>query len=461
MSSNIKVIIKKPTKKEYYEYFKTVEEIVPDYFNFGLITSLTIYNSNLFELPDVSLMPNLVNLYCGNNNLKIIPKYENLIELDCQNNLIEELEEYPNLVKLWSNRNKLTKLKEYPNLEELHSSHNNLCELSYMPRLKYLFCSNNKIVKIDAKKIPNIRSLFCTLNKLKKIPDLPLLQVLFCDYNQITELGDFPLLKNFVCHYNQLTFIKEYITCERLICHNNRLTQLPNLINWRNLVDVEYQNNEIDYIPPNITRFLNLLAERKKKKDVIVVYNDQQNVHDHNIQKCIRESINKVILDRPSVDFDLMFQQIVENDILEEETKKILVDFSSNEDIYSVLGITFKELLLSVWSIIIQNKDKKEILGILNTEMKDSMCKCFLGRMSRLINCLNGFDERVQIQMDDSSQIGNIIVITKMNLEKEKSYTIEKHKEIVIKELLERGFDETLIKEWVDNIDVDIDVDVD
>ena len=63
MSSNIKVIIKKPTKKEYYEYFKTVEEIVPDYFNFGLITSLTIYNSNLFELPDVSLMPNLVNLY--------------------------------------------------------------------------------------------------------------------------------------------------------------------------------------------------------------------------------------------------------------------------------------------------------------------------------------------------------------------------------------------------------------
>ena len=324
-----------------------------------------------------------------------------------------------------------------------------------MPRLKYLFCCNNKIVKIDAKKIPNIRSLFCTGNRLTKIPDLPLLQVLFCNYNEITELGDFPLLKNFVCHNNQLTFIKEYITCERLICNNNRLTQLPNLINWVHLVDVEYQNNEIDYIPPNITRFLNLLAERKKKKDVIVVYNDQQNVHNHNIQKCIRESINKVILDRPSVDFDLMFQQIVENDILEEETKKILVDFSSNEDIYSVLGITFKELLLSVWSIIIQNKDKKEILGILNTEMKDSMCKCFLGRMSRLINCLNGFDERVQIQMDDSSQIGNIIVITKMNLEKEKTYTVEKHKEIVIKELLERGFDETLIKEWVDNIDVD------
>ena len=455
MSSNIKVIIKKPTKKEYYKYFKTIEEITPDYFKLGFITSLTIYNYNLFELPDVSLLPNLVSLYCGNNNLKIIPKYENLIELDCQNNLIEELEEYPNLVKLWCNRNKLTKLKDYPNLEEVYFSHNNLCELSYMPKLKYLFCSNNKIVKIDAEKIPNIRSLFCSLNKLKKIPDLPLLEVLFCDHNEITELGDYPLLKNFVCQYNQLTFIKEYISCERLICNSNKLTQLPNLINWRNLVDVEYQNNEIDYIPPNITRFLNLLTERKKKKDVIVVYNDQQNVHDHNIQKCIRESINKVILDRPCVDFDLMFQQIVENDILEEETKKILVDFSSNEDIHSLLGITFKELLLSVWSIIIQNKHQKDILAILNTEMKDSMCKCFLGRMSRLINSLNGFDERVQIQMDDSSQIGNIIVITKMNLEKEKSYTVEKHKEIVFKELLERGFDKTLIKEWVDNIDID------
>ena len=455
MSSNIKVIIKKPTKKEYYEYFKTLEEITPDYFKFGLITSLTVYNSNLFELPDVSLLPNITNLYCGNNNLKIIPKYENLIELDCQNNLIEELEEYPNLINLWCNRNKLTKLKDYPFLDTLYCNYNSLCELPNLPKLKYIFCNQNKIVKIDAEKLPNIRSLFCALNRLKEIPDLPLLQVLFCNHNEITELGDYPLLKNFVCHNNQLTIIKEYITCERLICNNNKLTQLPNLINWGHLVDVEYQNNEIDYIPPNITRFLNLLTERKKKKDVIVVYNNQQNVHDHNIQKCIRESINKVILDKPIINFDLMFQQIVENVILEEETKKILIDFSSNEDIYSVLGITFKELLLSVWSIIIQNEHQKDILNILNTEMKDSMCKCFLGRISRLINCLNGFDERVEIQMDDSSQIGNIIVITKMNLEKEKSYTIEKHKEIVIKELLERGFDETLIKEWVDNIDVD------
>ena len=108
MSSNIKVIIKKPTKKEYYEYFKVLQEIPENYFS--LITSLTVYNSNLFELPDVSLLPNLVNLYCGNNNLKIIPKYENLVELDCQNNLIEELEEYPNLVNLWCNRNKLIKI---------------------------------------------------------------------------------------------------------------------------------------------------------------------------------------------------------------------------------------------------------------------------------------------------------------------------------------------------------------
>ena len=87
--------------------------------------------------------------------------------------------------------------------------------------------------------------------------------------------------------------------------------------------------------------------------------------------------------------------------------------------------------------------------------MKNSyyMCKCFTGRISRLINCLSGFDELVNVKISDNEQIGQIIVLIKEQLEAENKYSIDMHKEIAIKELLERGYAEDKIKEWIEYIE--------
>ena len=84
--------------------------------------------------------------------------------------------------------------------------------------------------------------------------------------------------------------------------------------------------------------------------------------------------------------------------------------------------------------------------------MIDSHCKCFTGRISRLVNCLNGFTDLVKINISNNQQIGNIIIIIKEKLELENNYSVEKHKELVIKELIERDFNEIIIKEWIDFI---------
>ncbi len=78
--------------------------------------------------------------------------------------------------------------------------------------------------------------------------------------------------------------------------------------------------------------------------------------------------------------------------------------------------------------------------------MNDTICKCFTGRMSRLINCLNGFDDRVNINISDSDQIGNIIIIM---LQKYSEYDVEFKKDIIYKELLTMGFAEDIINEWL------------
>ena len=37
--------------------------------------------------------------------------------------------------------------------------------------------------------------------------------------------------------------------------------------------------------------------------------------------------------------------------------------------------------------------------------MLDSECKCFTGRITRLINCQNGFSDLVKINISDNQQI--------------------------------------------------------
>jgi hypothetical protein len=108
--------------------------------------------------------------------------------------------------------------------------------------------------------------------------------------------------------------------------------------------------------------------------------------------------------------------------------------------------------LISVYNYILNHKHKEEIFKIMNKEMNESICKCFTGRISRLVNTLNGFDENIKIEISEAEQIGNICIIIKEKLENENKYSDELFKEIVKKELLERNYDKDVIKEWLDNI---------
>ena len=102
-------------------------------------------------------------------------------------------------------------------------------------------------------------------------------------------------------------------------------------------------------------------------------------------------------------------------------------------------------MLLVVWNVVNNHENSTEIKQVLNLEMQDSLCKCFTGRMSRLINCLNGFDSRVQIKISESDEISNIIIIIRNKYEN----NIEKQKQEVVKELSIRGYDKQTINEWL------------
>ena len=145
-----------------------------------------------------------------------------------------------------------------------------------------------------------------------------------------------------------------------------------------------------------------------------------------------------------SIDFERLIEEIINDSILTKTCKESLLEYSKMDDVHSTLNVTFKEALLSVWSIIRDHENKDEIKNILSQEMLDSMCKCFTGRLSRLVNCLNGFDERVTIKIEDSQEISNVIITFKQRYS-----NIDELKEAVKIELLNRGYPENVIQEWI------------
>jgi len=378
----------------------------------------------------------------------------------------------------------------FPNLQHFDCSNNQLRFIPNMnfPKLQIFSCNNNKLKSLpDTINLPNLKEFNCYMNQLRFIPDnmdFPNLQIFRCYSNSLTSLPDnmnFPNLQEFSCHYNQLRFIPDNMNFPNLRqfkCYNNQLTSLPDNMNFPNLQKLYCQNNFITSLPVCIINFRNLhlftynnnriemslqiarFIHRIKTSSTnkLNVYNDTQNAHNSTIQLSVRDSINRITTrtDLKKYDIDKLHSLIIENSILTETSKSLLFEYVADTTVHSLLLLTFSEVLWFIIQTILTDFSdiiQVEIFKILNQEIKDADCKCFTGRMNRIINCLNGFSPLVSINIKDGEQIGNIIILVKNKLELMGIYTIEKHKIDVEKELLERNYDIETIKTWLEYID--------
>ena len=337
-----------------------------------------------------------------------------------------------------------------PLLTTLYCSYTELTSFRYLncPLLTKLYCGNNRLTSFQHLNCPRLTTLHCHNNQLTSLRHLncPLLTWLSCSNNNLTSFEHLncPLLSELWCSYNRLTSF-EHLNCPlltMLYCHHNQLTSFQHL-NCPLLTTLVCSDNEWEFIPPHINRLLNALKNTQN------VYTDRQNVHNHYIQESIRNSIQAVILQKPSIVAANIYEVILLDEVLTKETKEILVEYCKDPNVHSTLHITFEELLLHVFSRIESNANKQEIKSVLNMEMTDSVCKCFTGRMSRLINCLNGFDDLVSIKISDTEQIGQVIGQIKEQLETANEYTVEKHREMATEELQAREYSQEVIMEWI------------
>ena len=330
--------------------------------------------------------------------------------------------------------------------------------ISALTNLHTLSISANKLTTLpdSISALTNLRVLFLRNNQLTVIPDsifaLTNLHTLDLCRNIITTLPvSIPHLLNLRYLYlgnNKLTTLPDSISGLTNLCRLdiswNRLTTLPPCLgNLRQLRLFWYGNNPIDYIPANVMRMIN------RTDTVQGVYNDSQSVHNSTIQKSLLDSVNR-LLAIPILQGNII-DSILEDFILSNETKARLVEYSEDTNVHTVLNLTFSEMLAVVWNRIGMLESRDEIKKTLNTEIHDAECKCFTGKISRLVNCLAGYDDLVVVEIADKEQIGIVIEIVRNRLGE--SYTVEEHKRISIIELVERGYSREVIDEWVGYIE--------
>jgi Leucine-rich repeat (LRR) protein len=460
---------------------KTIEEInVPH----EKITKMKF--KGIKEIKYVGNLTNLTNLTyldLSANGLSELPEtignLTNLTRLDVSYNVLTELPEtignLTNLTYLDVRYNNLNKLPEtignLTNLTSLNVSNNGVklpTSIGNLTQLTRLILSYNDLTALPASvgNLTNLTYLNVSDNKLTKIPDtignLTNLTCLNLNDNNFTELpetiGNLTTLTEFSLSYNTLiklpTSMGNLTNLTHLDISYNRLTELPlSIIHLRRLNVFVYLRNEFDIFPPQIRRFINTIYNKGFNATNLQVYNDGQNVHNQTIQLSLKQSLEKLTTQKFQINKETIREEIAVDETLTHETKEFVKSYCNNTEIHSLLLLSFQDVLEYVWETIkLFDKDNQnEIKHIMNQEMRDSVGMCFTGRISRLINCLNGFSVLVTIEISDNEQINNIILLTKQRLGLE--YTPDKHKELVENEMRERGYSAELITEWLEFIE--------
>ena len=292
---------------------------------------------------------------------------------------------------------------------------------------------NGKMVNKDIKKI-NL-----SYNKLTKLP---------VEIGQLTQLTTLHLSNNKLTHLP--VEIGQLTQLTTLNLSNNKLTHLPVEIGQLiQLTTLHLSDNMIEnLLNPIIQRVIQRIENRANRNNGNTIYTDTQNIHSSSIQQSIRDSINK-LMNAFIVDYPLTY---LDWSVLTQQTKEIITEYIDCNDIHTMLNITFKELFIAVviemesLSMDLQIEIKKRM----NEEMQDSECKCFTGRISRLVNCLSGYSDKVRIQISETEEINNIISII---MSKREMKTIEMLKKEVSVALTERGYADDKIAEWLEYVE--------
>jgi len=366
------------------------------FISFPNLKMLTLSSANMYTLAP-NLFDNLVGLHTlnlSNNTLmsldsNIFRNLSSLCVLDLHNNCLTSLPDtifdgLPKLHTLDISLNGISYLSDtiFDNLTELISIKLEINHIAYLP--------DNIFSKVSA-----LIQLSLSGNDLSSVPSsitlLTNLESLDISINEITHLPD-----DFFTLLTRLT---------ELNISDNLLTTIPSsILNCRQMYSLCYYQNEIT---PDIR--IQRFIDRMNNPKTHGIFTNAQNIHASSIQNSVAKSINNLFKDPYDCSKDDIIKECLTWDI---PCLPDLLTYLDHPDVHSTLLVSFYDVFVKVFGRIMNHSNKTDIICRLNDELKESECKCFTGRLTRLVNCLVGYYDDIEISISNNERISAIILST-------------------------------------------------
>jgi Leucine-rich repeat (LRR) protein len=478
------ISIKYKTESKFnVELFPTFADLLVRKDLYPHIIDLNVVDHGLTQLPDeICEFTELEKLNCSNNYITLLPmglsRLVKLTEITAINNrliiLPPEIGKLENLRRLDVQYNQIDSLPpSFADLKALrfvNFNNNNFHEfpdpLGSVRNLETLYMSHNRIKRIPQSigGLVNIRTLSFYGNRICSIHNL----IKWLRHIVVLNLTD-------NCLGELPETIGELVTLERLLISNNvHLKEIPRTIgDCRALHTLEANNNQLERLPVEITqctalrtietadnpieitpivqRFIN---RHRNIRNHAGLYGDTQNVHASSIQESIKKSLITLFNDRYEADKDTVVAVIVEDPAIQIKNKQILIGYiKDDKETHSTLYCTFFDAFMKVYGRIRGVADdgrRAELYKRLNEELDEAECRCFTGRLSRMVNVLVGFFDDIEVCISENEQISNVILAIRRNngLDVEDEMD-EPMKERIRQELRERGYEDDIIEVWL------------
>lgn len=401
-------------------------------------------------------MISLWNLFCSffnkkEKNLleeKLLNKEEEIIEDDEEKEIIEDDEKF-----VLEQRKKIFLGKKKEFLYQIENEKDlEFIKIPDILSVKIHNCPKIKEIPLiqDLKLLENLQISHCTIKKCTTyFPEL--LKTLELSYSMMEEFSPqyIPItIAELDLSFNNLKSIPKYI--EQLYDQNNFIKYnfngndlwflmysdlQPSLISHATINDLAFAY-KLNLISTDKIRFCHKVLTEKKmhtdalelynrvnltllyrseEKKLTTTYNNPQNVHLNSVQENINKNIQYIFSYPISNEYEnydkQMFLNIFYRNInVNYFIKQKLITIFKNDTIHSHYCISFYDIINKVFRIIMELPEKKELLNILRDEIIDGIDTCTTGRITRVVNCLNGFLPEIKVSISKNEEISNSII---------------------------------------------------
>lgn len=165
------------------------------------------------------------------------------------------------------------------------------------------------------------------------------------------------------------------------------------------------------------TKLLKEIGEKGKGR-IVTLFDNSQNVHSQEIDASALDILNFLIEYEKNYSSKQDTQKSYDdvcNEILEmcgESSKQLVETTLDRVRLDTVLynnSFSLQNVIKKVWLYIQNNQNKEELQKRLLEELKDAVGTCSSGYLTRLVNCITGYDEHLSLRISWKDQIfGNI-----------------------------------------------------